>query len=308
MCLTGYTITKQVWDLAEPEGGPMEQWMTGTAKKHDVYLGAGLVEVDGEDYYNAYLVCGPDGRIVGRTRKTQTEFMFFKAGEIGSHIIETPIGRLGVGICADNHRTFFPKLMQEQGADILLMPHAWPAPYRTSRLISEKDVQETEKNARGYARLFAEILGVPVLFANQTGPLEGGRWPGLFGKLLNPEFFRYAGYSAIVDSDRSVKAQIEQGEGVITAEVTLDPSRKLKTDIPDHGGWIHPGNVIVRKLIMPIDIRRALRIYTTSSERRLKALTVSRSGHPLPRTAARSISSMSNEKNEIDKSMSSFGK
>jgi N-carbamoylputrescine amidase len=249
----------------------MEQWIAGTAKRLGVYLGAGLVEVDGEDFYNAYLVCGPDGRIIGRVRKTQTEFTFFKAGEIGSHLIDTPFGRLGVGICADNHRVFLPKLMQEQGADIMVMPHAWPAPYRTSRLISVRDIEESERNARTYAALFAEILGIPVLFANQTGPLEGGRWPGMFGRLVNPEHFRYAGYSAIVDSDCSVKAQIGQEEGVLTADVAIDPSRKRKADIPDHEGWLHPGNPIVRRVIMPIDMRRAKRAYLASVERKQKA-------------------------------------
>lgn len=275
MCMTGYTITKQVWDLAEPAGGPIEQWLMSTSKRLGIYLGAGLVEAEGEDFYNTFVIADPEGRIAGRTRKTQTEYMYFKAGEISSHVIDTGIGRIGLGICADNHRVFLPKLMQEQEIDILLMPHAWPAPYRTSRIISEQDIQRTKENARDYAMLFARILGVPTLFVNQTGSLEGGRWPGLLGRLMSAEYFRYAGYSAIVDSDQSIKAQIEQEEGVIIADIKLDPSQKLKREVPDYGGWVHPGEFLIRKVILPIDICRGKLGYRISAERKRKAAAIS---------------------------------
>lgn len=275
MCMPGYTITEQAWDLAEPAGGPTERWMSETSKRLGVYLCAGLAEAEGDDFYNTYLITDPSGKIAGRARKTQTEYLFFKAGELSSHVIDTDIGRIGVGICADNHRVFLPKLVQEQRVDILLMPHAWPAPYRTSRIISEEDIRKTKENARDYAMLFAKLLGVPTIFVNQTGPLEGGRWPGLLGKLMTAEYFRYAGYSAIVDSNQSVKAQIAQDEGVIVADVTLDPALKLKREIPDYSGWVHPGEFLVRKVILPIDISRGKLGYRISEERKRKALDIS---------------------------------
>jgi N-carbamoylputrescine amidase len=275
MCMHGYTITAQVWDPAEPAGGPTERWMSETSKRLGVYLCAGLAEAEGEDFYNSYVITDPSGKALGRVRKTQTEYPFFKPGELSSHVIDTDIGRIGVGICADNHRVFLPKLMQEQRVDILLMPHALPVPYKTSRLISEQDIQAARENARDYAMLFARLLGIPTIFANQTGPLEGGRWPGLLGRLMDAEHFRYAGYSAIVDSSQCIKGQIRQEEGVIVADVTLDPALKLKCEIPDYGGWVHPGEFLVRKAILPIDIARGKLGYRISEERKRKALSVS---------------------------------
>lgn len=272
MCMTGYTITKQVWDMAEPAGGPIEQWLASTARRLGIYLGAGLAGCEGEDFYNTYLLADPQGKVVGRVRKTQTEYNFFKAGDIASHVIDTDIGRIGVGICADNHVVFMPKLMEEQSVDILLMPHAWPTPYRTSRLISEQDIKEQNDNAHEYALLLSKILGVPVVFANQTGPIEGGRWPGILGRALTAEHFRYPGLSAIVDSDRSIKAQLVHDEGIITADVAMDPARKHKAEIPDYGGWLHPGALPMRKIVMPIEIFRGKMSYRMSGERKRKAL------------------------------------
>jgi N-carbamoylputrescine amidase len=285
MYVTGYAMTRQVWGLAEPEGGPIEQWLTSTAKRLGVYLGAGLVEAGGEDFYNTFVIAGPDGEVAGRVRKTQAEFMLFKAGELDSHIIDTAIGRIGVGICADTHMTFLPRLMQEQEVDILLMPHAWPIPFKMSGLISEKDIRDADENARNYAVLFAKMLGVPVVFVNHTGPMEGGRWAGILGGLMDAEHMRYAGYSAIVDSDLSVKSQIGQDEGVLVADVTLDTSRKIKGDRPDYGGWIHPGEPLLRKVILPVEIGRGKLGYRMSGERKRKARAVSSAAkHAIPVT------------------------
>jgi len=275
MYVSGYAMVKRIWDLAEPAGGPIEQWLTSTSKRLGVDLGAGLIESDGEDLYNTFVIAGPDGKVAGRVRKTQTEYMLFKAGELGSHVIATAIGRIGVGICADNHNTFLPRLMQEEGVDVLLMPHAWPVPYKLSGLISEKDIRDADENARGYAALFVKMLGVPVVFVNHTGPMEGGRWLGILGRLMDAEHMRYAGYTTIVDSDLSVKAQIGRDEGVLVADVNLDPSRKVKGAIPDYGGWIHPGEAILRTGLIPVESYLGKRSYRLSKERKQKALHVS---------------------------------
>lgn len=276
MYVTGYAMTKQAWEHAEREGGPIERWLADTSKRLGIYLGAGLVMADSEDFYNTFLLVGPDGKVAGRVKKTQTEFMLFKAGELSSHIIDTPIGRIGVGICADNHKTFMPKLMQEQNVDILLMPHAWPIPFKRSSLISEKDIRDADENARGYGSLFVKMLGVPVLFVNHTGPMEGGKWAGLLGGLMDAEHMRYAGYTSIVDSDLSVRSQFWLEEGVLVEDVTLDPQRKAAGTIPDYGGWTHPGVFLMRKIILPFEIFRGKLSYRLSGERRRKALAISR--------------------------------
>ncbi len=60
----------------------------------------------------------------------------------GPHVIDTEIGKIGIGICADN--LFVPNLhkMQVADADILLMPHAAPVAYRSGGFVQKKDLAE----------------------------------------------------------------------------------------------------------------------------------------------------------------------
>src|SRR5574337_912408 len=70
-----------------------------------VYLGGGYVERDGGDFYNCWALVDPHGTVLGRVHKTFTEFKSFAPGAPSSHVLETPLGTLGVGICADNQHT-----------------------------------------------------------------------------------------------------------------------------------------------------------------------------------------------------------
>ena len=62
----GYTMDRRMWDWAEPVNGPGVAWLTGLSERLGVYLGIGLVEADGDDFYNAYVLAGPDGKVAGR--------------------------------------------------------------------------------------------------------------------------------------------------------------------------------------------------------------------------------------------------
>ena len=99
---SGYIPNKAVWDFAEPRGGPTATWLEQTSKRLGVWLGAGLIEADGKDFFNAFILSGPDGDIAGTARKANAEAFCFKRG-CGTHVVDTAIGKIGVGICADNH-------------------------------------------------------------------------------------------------------------------------------------------------------------------------------------------------------------
>jgi N-carbamoylputrescine amidase len=48
-----------------------------------------------------FVLASPDGQIAGRACKASAEANVFRRGR-HEHLIETPIGRIGIGICADN--------------------------------------------------------------------------------------------------------------------------------------------------------------------------------------------------------------
>ncbi len=108
------------------------------AKEHHVTLVAGSAPLPGPDgtVYNTSLVFGPNGKLIGAQRKVH---LIDLEGPIGLdltpasaddiHPLDTPVGRVGVGICYD---MFFPDVVDalvSEGSQILVMPsfnnHAW---------------------------------------------------------------------------------------------------------------------------------------------------------------------------------------
>lgn len=269
LAATGYILSKELWGAAETMDGPTVRWLGETSGRLRIYLGAGFAETDGRDIYNSYVLTGPDGGVAGRVRKRNAEAYNFKRVKAGPHTVDTELGRLGVGICADNQYVFLPRLMQEQSVDLMLMPHAWPGPWKTSKLVKEDDIEITRRKARELPLLYARLLGVPAVFVNQVG--EFGKMPGILGGLMDPDVFRLQGLSRIVDSDGAVLGELGGGEGVLVAEVTLDPARKIRVEPEDYDGWLLPGAAVVRKTIIPLDLGLGKLRYALSVERRRKA-------------------------------------
>jgi hypothetical protein len=67
--LTYYGQGKRFADIAEPIPVPSTTYFGELAKKHDVYIVAGLVERASHLVYNTAVLLGPDGKLVGKYRK-----------------------------------------------------------------------------------------------------------------------------------------------------------------------------------------------------------------------------------------------
>lgn len=267
----GYLPSRAVWDAAEPglgDAGATGRWLAATAGRLGAYVGAGAAESDGRDFWNVFILAGPDGRIAGRAYKVSAEANVFRRGR-SAHVIDTGLGRIGIGICADNQYTAQLRLMHEMHADLVLMPHAWPTPARAAGPVSKADVAALRRRVAELPVLYARALGVPVVLANQTGPLE--RIGGILGRLMDPGVWRLQGGSRIVDSDGTVAGELAAGEGVLVAAVSAD-RRRMHLDPPrDFGGWLQPGPLAQRKLIIPVDVAVGSARYALSPLRRRKA-------------------------------------
>src|SRR5579864_1640482 len=88
---------------------------------------------------------------------------------------------------------------------------------------------------------------------------------------LDPAVFAMGGQSRVVDSDGSLRASLDLGEGVAIADVVLDSALKRLGEIPNHRGWLFPGSRIARELLMPIDIAWGRLSYTLSRSRAHRA-------------------------------------
>lgn len=129
----GYIPNQDIWQFAEGREGPCVRWAADLAGKLAMHIGAGFLEFDGADYYNSYFIANPLGGIDGIVRKTNAESYCFRSFS-GENIISTALGRIGVGICADNHSLNFLKKMHAASPEVMLLPHGWPMPPRCRRL------------------------------------------------------------------------------------------------------------------------------------------------------------------------------
>lgn len=215
----GYFLTEELWNCAEPWGGPTCAWLCSLAGELGIYLGTSFLEAEGEDFYNTFALATPGGEIAGRVRKSppaSLEAYFYRAGDT-PHLIETALGRIGVGICYEN--LLFERLnhLAQSSVDLVLQPSA------AGRLkpIRPGDIELFDRMVASIAPRFARVLGVPVVMANRAGLIDTPL-PGEHGDFESS----FPGLSQIVDSDASVRAKMGAEEGLIVAEVHLDPGRK----------------------------------------------------------------------------------
>ncbi|MEO8377511.1 MAG: nitrilase family protein [Candidatus Sumerlaeota bacterium] len=128
-CITGYWFLRnlsspELRSISEPvPDGPSTERLLALARAHQMSIGAGLIECDGERLYNTYVVAMPDGTF-RRHRKIQAfEHDDISAGDEYT-VFDTPHGvRIGILICYDNNIVENARMTALAGAQILLSPH-----------------------------------------------------------------------------------------------------------------------------------------------------------------------------------------
>ena len=127
---TGYLFSNRqdAFEHAEPipDGPSIRAWMD-FARDRQVYLVAGLAEREGMQLFDTAVLMGPDG-LIGKYRKAHLwnkEKLWFTPGNLGFPVFETPIGRIGLLICWDIWFPEVPRILTQQGADIICSLNNW---------------------------------------------------------------------------------------------------------------------------------------------------------------------------------------
>ncbi|MDD0991574.1 nitrilase family protein [Pseudomonas sp. TNT2022 ID681] len=177
LCNTGYTFTTRVEAYAHAESledGPSLRTWAAFAREHQVYLAAGFAERDGLKLYDSAVLFGPDG-LLGHYRKAHLwdqEKLWFTPGNLGFPVFETPIGRIGLLICWDIWFPEVPRLLAQQGADIICSLNNWvwtPPPL----------FDASGKCMASYLTITAaHVNNVYIAAANRIGSERGGRFLG----------------------------------------------------------------------------------------------------------------------------------
>jgi N-carbamoylputrescine amidase len=264
---SGYLATEEIWNYAETINGESVKWLLNTAKHHNIYLGFTFLEAEGEHFYNSFVLSSPDGKLLGRVRKSppaSIEAYFFTAGS-DPHIIDTELGRIGVGICYENFLYDQMCSLHSADVDLVLSPAAAGRP----KPFIPGDVKRFEKAVIGSRATFAKTLGVPVILANRTGPLETPL-PGNLPYLKSS----FPGLSSIVDADGTVKAELGDEEGIIVADVTLKSGVK-RLNKPKKFGKMWATPVPWYAFIWPLTQKMGEKSYAANPRRKQHALSLS---------------------------------
>ena len=265
---SGYLVTEEIWDYAEKMDGKSVQWLKAQAKKHSIYLGFSFLEAEGEHFYNAFVLATPQGEITGRVRKTppaSIEAHFYTSGN-EPHVIETDIGRFSVSICYEN--LLYDRICElaELDVDFVLSPSAAGG----SKVLFSGDLKRTDDMLKRGRKLYSDVLGVPNVMTNRAGILNTdlpGGLPHLQGKFL--------GLSMLADADGRVLTEFgEDDEGVLIAEIELNPTKKKKVK-PKKYGRMWAVSVPWFAFLWPITQKTGEKAYQNNPRRAGKAKQIS---------------------------------
>lgn len=206
---TGYFHFDRYEAEAEPLDGPTVTALAEVASRRRVHLvGGSIVERSADGLANTCVVLDPSGTLVHGYRKVH----LFGYGSEEARLltpgssVTTVLGpgcTLGVTTCYDLRFPELFRLLVDQGADVLVIPAAWPM----ARL--------------AHWRLLLQARAVE----NQT-VVVGCNGAGTQGGTA------LAGHSAIVDPWGTVLAEAGDDEAVVEATVDLGSLRELRRDFP----------------------------------------------------------------------------
>lgn len=219
-CIMGMKDTDKLAVREQPGNGPIQKFLSDTAKRLGIWLVGGSVPLassESDKVYNSCLVYADTGEQVARYDKIHlfglrlghehyAEERTIKAGS-SVVTVDSPFGRIGLSICYDLR---FPELFRMMNkVDIILAPAAFTA-------ITGKAHWEVLVRARAVENM-----------AYVIAPGQGGYHVN--GRETN-------GDSMIVDPWGVVMGRLPRGSGAVVATIDPEYQASLRTNLPalDH--------------------------------------------------------------------------
>ncbi len=207
-CLdTGWTHPSAV-DSAQPIPGITSEILCQSAVENQIYVVAGITERNDGQIYNAAILIDPTGEILLKHRKINILDIAQDLYSVGNRleVAETPLGKIGLNICADNfpHTAYYGQALAGMGAQLILSPCAWAV---------DRD-HDNQRDPYGslwlnaYTRLALDHR-VAVVGVSNVGWITDGPWQGR----------KCIGCSLAVDQEGKVIKQVDYGETAERLEV-----------------------------------------------------------------------------------------
>jgi nitrilase len=207
--------------VREEEGsGPIQDFLSETAKKHAVWIVAGtipLVAISDNKVRAACLIYNDKGECIERYDKihlfdvsvpeTGEEYRESDSIEQGDApiVVETPFGKIGIAICYDIRFPEFVRMMLKRGAEIIITPSAFTA---------ETGAAHWEVLLR--ARAIENLCY--IIAPNQGGFHLNGR--------------KTFGHSMVIDPWGVVMDCYKTGAGFASADIDIEKLEKVRTSFP----------------------------------------------------------------------------
>ncbi|MGE5255641.1 MAG: carbon-nitrogen family hydrolase [Hyphomicrobiales bacterium] len=193
----------------EPLDGPTVTAFRQKAAERRCYILMGsLVERDVDGLFNTTVFIGPGGDLVARYRKIH--LFGYQSDETrlltpGKEVVmvDAPWGRTGFSTCYDLRFPELFRLMVDRGAEIFLIPSAWP--------LARIEAWRLFNRARAHENL--AFLASCNCAGENTGK-------------------RYGGHSMIVDPWGKVLAEGGEGGEIVTAEIDVGEAARARKEFP----------------------------------------------------------------------------
>lgn len=200
--------------------GPIQDFLKEQSIQHKIWIVGGTIPLATQDENKvtaACLVYNDEGKELAHYDKihlfdvkiTESQEVHNESKTIlpGDKIVvlQTPFGKLGVGVCYDVRFPEMFRLMQSQGVELIALPSAFTFTTGSAHW-------EILLRARAIENLSY------VLAAAQTGTHQNGR--------------KTYGHSMIINPWGEIKASLPQKIGSIVADINLDYLHQVRKDFP----------------------------------------------------------------------------
>jgi predicted amidohydrolase len=207
---TGFFRFDDYAATAEPLDGPTIGLFSDLARRRGSHILAGsfIERTDDGALHNTSVLLGPDGTPLLVYRKvhlfgyqSRERELLTAGGDLP--VVQTSLGALGVGTCYDLRFPEFHRMLNDAGAEVVLVPSAWPA----ARI----------PHWKLFLRARAVENQVFMVGCNAAGT-DGAN--------------TYGGASAVIDPVGDAVAELGAEPGVLVADVDPDRVTRVRADFP----------------------------------------------------------------------------
>jgi predicted amidohydrolase len=174
----GWTDPSAATDATSVPDGATCRYLQDCAQEFNVYICAGMAELDGDTVYNTAVLIDPGGNILLKHRKLNELDIAHDLYAQGDRlqVCHTELGTIGIMICADGFARdlVLSRSLGYMGADIILSPSSWA--------VKADHDNETTPYGQLWERSYSPVakdFSMWIAGVSNVGWIPAGPWKGM---------------------------------------------------------------------------------------------------------------------------------